>query len=70
MNESDLIPTGTLVRMTPMTDLKAEMIKGHGYLWIVVDHNYLRHRRQHVLKSVATGYVEHFHTEGLEQTDE
>jgi len=69
------IPIGTLVRMTPKTPIKEDAVKEHGYLWLVMEHNHDRRARRNVLKSIATGYVEHFNTVGLEpfneeQTDE
>jgi hypothetical protein len=69
------IPIGTLVRMTPRTQIKESAIEEHGYLWLVVEHDHGRHARKNVLKSIATGYTENFNTTGLEpfneeQTDE
>ena len=70
MDDRPTITTGTLVWMHPRTDAKEVAIRAHGHLWVVVGHDPSRYLRCHVLKSVATGYAEHFNLTGLEVSNE
>lgn len=65
MKEEPKISIGTLVRMLPRTDVKEDVVRNHGHLWIVVDLDPSKRFRVYVLKSVATGHIEHFNDTGL-----